>query len=396
MTGSRALDLAQKLIRCRSVTPADGGALPLLAGTLRDAGFAVDLVPFSGAGEPEVLNLYARLGTAAPCLLFAGHTDVVPPGQPTAWTHDPFGGTVADGRLYGRGACDMKGGVACAVAAALTHVERHGPPPGSIAFLLTGDEEGPAINGTAKLLDWAAARGERFDACVLGEPTNPEALGDMVKIGRRGSITGEITVHGRQGHVAYPHRALNPLPPLVRLIAALTASALDDGTAHFDPSNLELVSIDTGNPSNNVIPAEATARFNIRFNDRWTDVTLAEEMARRLSAADARAPYALAFQPCNARAFLTEPGPFSTLVRDAVAAETGRTPVLSTTGGTSDARFIVRHCPVVEFGLVGRTMHAVDEHVDLADLDRLTAVYGRIIAAFFETAQQRSGAYSQK
>lgn len=396
MTPSVAVDLARRLVRCRSVTPADGGALPLLADVLGQGGFRTELVSFSAPGRADVLNLYARLGTAAPCLAFAGHTDVVPPGDEVAWTHDPFGGVIADGRLYGRGACDMKGGVAASVAAALAHRERHGPPRGSIAFLLTGDEEGPAVNGTAKLLDWAAARGERFDACVLGEPTNPERLGEMVKIGRRGSLTGEVTVHGRQGHVAYPHRALNPLPALLRLLGALTGPPLDAGTAHFDPSNLELVSIDTGNPSNNVIPAEARARFNVRFNDRWTDRTLAEEIARRLKAVDGAALHTLTFQPCNALAFLTEPGPFTVLVQEAVRAETGLTPALSTAGGTSDARFIVRRCPVVEFGPVGRTMHATDEHVDVADLDRLAAIYGRIIARFFEAAQQREGEYLQK
>ncbi len=383
MSLSRAADLAQRLIRCRSVTPADGGALPLIADLLRPAGFAVDLVPFAERGGPEVLNLYARLGEARPCLAFAGHTDVVPPGDPAAWRHDPFAGAVEDGLLYGRGACDMKGAVACMVAAVLDHVERRGPPPGSIAFLLTGDEEGPAVNGTARLLDWLSGRGESFDACVLGEPTNPERLGDMVKIGRRGSLTGEVTVHGRQGHVAYPHLAQNPLPSLLRLAGALLAPPLDEGTAQFDPSNLELVTVDTGNPSHNVIPAEARLRFNVRFNDRWTDETLAAEIRRRLAAVADATPSTLTVQPCNALAFLTEPGPFTALVADAVEAETGRAPALSTTGGTSDARFIVRHGPVVEFGLVGRTMHAVDEHAALVDLDRLTAVYGRVIDRFF-------------
>ncbi|UDL94509.1 succinyl-diaminopimelate desuccinylase [Lichenihabitans sp. PAMC28606] len=382
MTLSRAVDLTQRLLRCQSVTPNDGGALPLLADMLRDAGFTVDLVSFSGPGEAEILNLYARIGTVSPCLVFAGHTDVVPPGNPAAWRFDPFSGEIADGMIWGRGACDMKGGVAASIAAALDHLEGAGAPNGSIAFLITGDEEGPAINGTVKLLDWVMARGERFDACVLGEPTNPNALGDMMKIGRRGSLTGEIVVHGRLGHVAYPHLASNPIPPLLRILVALTDAPLDKGTSSFDASNLEVVTVDTGNPSTNVIPAEARARFNIRFNDLWTPETLRAEVQTRVDTASAGADVSLDFMPCNALAFLTGPGRFTTLVADAVEAETGLRPVLSTTGGTSDARFISAHCPVVEFGLVGRTMHAIDERVAIADIDRLTAVYGRIITSF--------------
>ena len=379
MTVSRAVDLAQGLIRCRSVTPADGGALPMIAALLRGAGFAVDLVPFAEPDQPEILNLYARIGTTAPFLVFAGHTDVVPPGDAAAWRFDPFAGEIVDGQVWGRGACDMKGGVAASLAAALSFVERHGTGRGSIGFLITGDEEGPAVNGTTKLLDWAVARGERFDACLLGEPTNPEALGDMMKIGRRGSLTGDLVVHGRQGHVAYPHRADNPLPHLMRLCEALIGRPLDAGTAHFDPSNLELVTVDTGNPSSNVIPAEARARFNIRFNDAWTPATLRQEVEDRVRAAAAGARYSVTFQPCNAVAFLTAPGAFTTLVAEAIEAETGRRPTLSTSGGTSDARFIARHCPVVEFGLVGQTMHMVDERAATADIDALAAIYERII-----------------
>ena len=256
------------------------------------------------------------------------------------------------------------------------------PAEGSVALLLTGDEEGPAVNGTVKLLDWALNRGERFEACVVGEPTNPDALGDMIKNGRRGSLTGELRVLGRQGHVAYPHRADNPIPHMLRLLGALLATPLDAGTAHFDPSNLEIVTVDTGNPATNVIPAEARARFNIRFNDTWTPQTLAAEVARRLESVAGPARFDLTFQPCNALAFVTAPCAFTSLVVEAVEAETGRRPALSTSGGTSDARFISAACPVVEFGLVGRTMHAVDEHVAVADIDRLTAIYGRIIARF--------------
>jgi succinyl-diaminopimelate desuccinylase len=279
----------------------------------------------------------------------------------------------------------MKGGIAAFVAAALAHVAARGAPTrGSIALLITGDEEGPAVNGTVKLLAWALARGERFDACVVGEPTNPDALGDMIKNGRRGSLTGDLVVHGQQGHVAYPRRADNPIPHLLRLLGALIATPLDAGTAHFDPSNLEIVTVDTGNPATNVIPAEARARFNIRFNERWTPATLAAEIERRLAAVAQGARYALTFQPCNALAFITAPGAFTTMVCEAIEAETGRRPVLSTSGGTSDARFIATACPVVEFGLVGRTMHAVDEHVAVADIDSLAAIYGRLIERFLD------------
>lgn len=398
MSLSRAVDLAQRLVRCRSVTPADGGALPMLAGVLEAAGFAVDLPVFSEFGQADVLNLLATIGEG-PCLAFAGHTDVVPPGDAAAWTHDPFAGTVENGFLYGRGACDMKGGVAAFVAAALDHLDRHGPPRhGGIALLLTGDEEGPAVNGTVKLLDWAVRRGLRFEACVVGEPTNPEALGDMVKIGRRGSLTGTVTVHGRQGHVAYPHLAVNPIPPLMRVLDALGGTRLDEGTPRFDPSNLEIVSVDTGNPSSNVIPAETRARFNVRFNDRWSPETLRAELNRRVWAASGDSRVTLAFEPCNAEAFLTQPGAFTTQVADAIEAEIGRRPVLSTSGGTSDARFVAKHCPVVEFGLVGRTMHQADEQAATDDIDRLASIYGRIIAAFLAGFDhgQRSGAQLQK
>lgn len=389
---SPAVALAQALIRCRSVTPNDGGALPLLADRLRKQGFATELLTFTAPGMPDVLNLYARLGTAQPCLAFAGHIDVVPPGETAAWRHDPFAGEIEDGLLFGRGACDMKSGVAAFVAAALDHAAAAGVGPGSIALLLTGDEEGPAVNGTAKLLDWALARGERFAACVVGEPTCPEQFGDMIKHGRRGSLTGTLTVHGRQGHVAYPHRADNPLPPLVRLLGALLAKPFDEGTPHFDPSNLELVSVDTGNPADNVIPAEARARFNIRFNDRWTATSLRAEIEARVDEAAGAARATLAFDPCNALPFVTAPGPFTALVVDAVMAVTGRRPVLSTTGGTSDARFLAPHCPVVEFGVVGQSMHAVDEHVAVADIDRLVAVYRQVIAGVLGRPEDAAGA----
>jgi succinyl-diaminopimelate desuccinylase len=379
------LALAQALIRCPSVTPEEGGALSFLADRLSRAGFSVERPVFSEPGTPDIQNLYARIGTAGPVLVFAGHTDVVPPGEVGSWTHGPFSGEVADGFLYGRGAVDMKGGIACMLAATLAFLDRHGPDfGGSIAFLVTGDEEGPAVNGTVKLLDWAKARGERFDHCLLGEPTNPDTLGEMIKIGRRGSLTGRITVHGRQGHVAYPHRAENPIPGLLRLASALIADPLDGGTAHFDASNLEFTTIDVGNPATNVIPASAKAVFNVRFNDDWTADTLGAEIRRRLEAAAGNAVrFSLDLQPSNSPAFLTQPDAFVDRVADAIEAETGRRPALSTTGGTSDARFIKDACPVIEFGLVGRTMHETDERVAVADLDRLTAIYGRVLDAYF-------------
>ena len=375
-----ALDVLLALLRCRSVTPAEGGALAVLQGFLEPAGFAVHRPTFSEPGTPDVENFYARIGTGAPHIVFAGHTDVVPPGDEAAWRFPPFSGTVADGMVWGRGACDMKGGIAAAVAAALAHVARHGIQRGSISFLVTGDEEGPAVNGTAKLLDWARARGERFDGCILGEPTNPTRMGETIKIGRRGSLTGDLVIEGRQGHVAYPGLADNPIPRMMRALGALAAEPLDAGTAHFDPSNLEVVTVDTGNPSANVIPAACRARFNVRFNDTWRPDTLSAEIRRRLAAAGIGA-HRLTFAPCNALAFVTAPGPLTRIVAEAVEVETGVVPALSTTGGTSDARFITRDCPVVEFGLVGRTMHAVDESVDLADLEALQRIYAGVLAA---------------
>jgi succinyl-diaminopimelate desuccinylase len=379
-----AIDLAQALIRCPSVTPAEGGALALLADVLREAGFTVERPVFTAPGTPDVENLYARLGTQAPVLVLAGHTDVVPPGDEGRWTHPPFSGEIVDGVLYGRGAVDMKGGIAAMIAAALRFAEANPGFPGSIAVLITGDEEGPAINGTVKLLDWAKARGERFDACILGEPTNPERLGDMIKIGRRGSLSGTIVVHGKQGHVAYPHLAENPIDGMVRLLAALKATPLDHGTERFDASNLEITTVDVGNKATNVIPAEARAAFNIRFNDLWTPQTLEAEIRRRLeTAAGNVVRWEATFEETNAVAFLTEPDAFVGFVQEAIEAETGVRPALSTTGGTSDARFIKDYCPVIEFGLVGQTMHQVDERVPVADLERLSGIYERVMGRFF-------------
>ncbi|HEV2553583.1 MAG TPA: succinyl-diaminopimelate desuccinylase [Bosea sp. (in: a-proteobacteria)] len=376
--------LTQALVRCPSVTPAEGGALSLIAQVLAAEGFTVERPVFAAPGTPDVENLYARIGREGPVFVIAGHTDVVPVGDAGAWTRDPFGGTVSDGVLHGRGACDMKGGLAAMIAAAL-RVRRETPDaPGSIAFLVTGDEEGPAVNGTVKLLEWAHARGERFDHCLLGEPTNPATMSDMIKIGRRGSLTGRLTVHGKQGHVGYPHLAENPIRGMVRLLAALEATPLDGGTAHFDPSNLEVTTLDVGNSATNVVPAQSRAVFNIRFNDVWTPQTLAAEIERRLrEAAGNSVRYEIVFDPTNAVAFLTEPGPFVAMVADAVEAETGRRPALSTTGGTSDARFIKSYCPVVEYGVVGQTMHQVDECVAVADLIALEAITRRLLKAYF-------------
>lgn len=379
IAGRDPLALAQALLRAPSVTPHAEGAVALVAQILEGAGYEVTLLPFDSAGTP-IANLYARIGAGAPNLCFAGHVDVVPPGNEAAWSHPPFGAEVVDGQLFGRGAVDMKGAVAAALAAAL----RHGPPnKGAISFLITGDEEGPALDGTVRVVDWLKARGERVDHCILGEPTNPAALGDAVKIGRRGSLSGVIQVHGKQGHVAYPHLADNPVPRLLRLLTALTAQPLDSGSAHFPPSNLEVVSVDVGNPAFNVIPAEAEAKFNVRFNDQFTLETLKAEITRRLASAHRTGSYEVRFQTGASASFLTAPGPFVDLVSAAIAEVTGRVPEHSTSGGTSDARFIKDLCPVVEFGLVGRTMHAVDESTPVRDLEDLTRIYEIMIARYF-------------
>jgi succinyl-diaminopimelate desuccinylase len=377
--------IARDLIRCRSVTPEDGGALAYLDDVLAHAGFVVHRETFTEPGTAPIENLYARIGTAAPNLMFAGHTDVVPPGDEGAWRHPPFAGDVAGGKVYGRGAVDMKGGIACFVAAALDHVAAHGGKPkrGSISLLITGDEESVAINGTVKLLQWIAAQGESFDHCILGEPSNVAVLGDTIKAGRRGSLNGTLVVHGRQGHVAYPDRADNPIRGIVQLIAAFEAP-LDQGSAHFDPSHLEFTSVDVGNPTVNLIPGEARARFNIRYNDCHTLASLKALVEQRAQAAAAgRVHFSVDWQPSNAEVFITGPGPFTELAVAAIAEVTGRTPKLSTSGGTSDARFIKDYCPVLEFGLVGQTMHQVDECAPVADLVTLTAIYRRIIDKYF-------------
>jgi succinyl-diaminopimelate desuccinylase len=377
--------LAQGLLRCRSVTPDDGGALAFLETTLKAAGFTVHRMTFSDVNTPDIQNLYARIGTGSPHLMFAGHTDVVPPGNESAWSHPPFAAEIKDGILYGRGAVDMKGGIAACVAAVLDHLKANGGrPKGSISFLITGDEESVAVNGTIKLLDWAHKHGETFDHCILAEPSNRETLGDTIKIGRRGSQNGTLIVHGKQGHVAYPERADNPVTSLAKLILALKTDPLDTGSKLFDASNLEFTSIDVGNTTVNLIPNEARARFNVRFNDLHNQESLKILLEQRaLKAADGKIRFAFEWEPSNADVFVVEPGPFTDLVASAIAEVTGHKPALSTTGGTSDARFIKNYCPVVEFGLVGQTMHQIDERVPLADLRALTAVYRRIIDRYF-------------
>jgi succinyl-diaminopimelate desuccinylase len=375
------LDLSIRLIRCASVTPEDAGALDVLQAAIAPLGFECHRLRFSAPGTPDVDNLYARLGTERPNFCYAGHTDVVPVGDRAAWRVDPFAGEVIDGRLYGRGAADMKGAIACFVAAVARHLsKRGGSGQGSISLLITGDEEGPAVNGTRKVLEWMAAKGETIDACLVGEPTNPESLGEMVKIGRRGSLVGRLTVHGTQGHAAYPHLADNPIPRLVRMLQVLTETRLDDGSEHFQPSTIAVTSVDVGNPASNVIPAEARATFNIRFNDRHDSTRLEAWLRGAFDAIGGRYDLAVAV---SGESFLTAPGRLSGLVSEAVEKTFGAAPELSTSGGTSDARFIKDYAPVAEFGMVGRTMHKVDENIAVADLEKLTAAYTEILDRFF-------------
>jgi succinyl-diaminopimelate desuccinylase len=384
-----ALSIARDLVRCPSVTPADAGALGVLEQRLKAAGFETHRVVFSEPGAADIDNLYARIGTSAPHITFAGHTDVVPPGDEAAWSHGAFSGDVKDGFLYGRGAVDMKGGIACSVAAVLDYLSQHDGKPredggGSISFLITGDEEDIAVNGTIKLLQWAAARGEKFDHCILGEPSNVETLGDCIKIGRRGSQSGTLYVDGVQGHVAYPHRASNPVPDISRLIVAISDEPLDHGSAQFQASNLEFTSVDVGNPASNVIPGQARAKFNIRFNDHHTQETLKALLEERVAkACGNRIRARIVWEPSNANVFVTKPGAFTDLAVAAIEEITGRKPELSTSGGTSDARFISRYCPVIEFGLVGQTMHQIDERTPVADLEKLTKIYRGVLDRYF-------------
>jgi succinyl-diaminopimelate desuccinylase len=373
--------LAADLIRRPSVTPADAGAIGVLEGALEPLGFECHRLRFEAPGTAPIENLYAKLAKGeGRHFCFAGHTDVVPPGPREDWSDDPFAGKIADGRLHGRGAADMKGAIAAFAAAADRFSSRRGRGfQGVISMLITGDEESVAVNGTKPVLEWMKDRGEKLDACLVGEPTNPTTLGEMAKIGRRGSLTGRLTVYGTQGHVAYPQLAENPVHRLARMIAVLT-EPLDEGTPHFPPSSLQFTTVDVGNPTTNLIPGAAYATFNVRFNDTYNPKSLETELRQRLDLAGAR--YDLKID-CSGPAFVTPPGPLAEMVSVAVQEITGRQPELSTTGGTSDARFIKDFCPVIEFGLAGATMHKVDENVPVADIEKLTLIYERILERFF-------------
>jgi len=372
------INIAQSLIRCDSITPHENGALGVVEKLLAEAGFVCQRLPFSDPGETPVDNLYARFGTEGSNFCFAGHVDVVPPGDFAAWTHPPFGAEIHDGFLYGRGAEDMKGAIAAFLSAALEFVKK--PFKGSISFLLTCDEEGPALHGTRKVLAWMQERGEKLDACIVGEPTNPSKLGEMAKIGRRGSAYGILTVQGKQGHVAYPHLADNPVRRILNMCHALQHTQLDGGSSHFPPSNLEVTSLDVGNPTGNVIPSKAEGRFNIRFNNNHDRESIEKWVRARLDEVGGK--YDLKWR-VSGEAFLTPPGKLSEIVVKAVQEVTGLTPELSTTGGTSDARFIHKFCPVVEFGTTGLTAHMVDERVKVEDVGKLKEVYGKILQTFF-------------
>ncbi len=378
--------LLKALIACRSVTPADDGAQDWMAEVLTGAGFAVERLTFSAPGTPDVDNLFASIGSGAPHLVFAGHTDVVPAGEEARWSHPPFAGEIAGGALYGRGAVDMKGGIACFMAAALGKLAEDGQAHGTLSLLITGDEEGPSVNGTEKALAWALEQGQHFDAALVGEPTSRVKLGDTVKTGRRGGLSATITVTGRQGHAAYPHLADNPMHKMIRILDRLERLSLDEGTRDFEPSNLEITSVDTGNPAFNVIPAKAEAKLNVRFNDTWTLESLEAHLRAEIEAAAAEAAgkARVEFKVVRgSQSFLTEPGPLTDSLSQAIGAVAGIFPSPSTGGGTSDARFFKEVCPVVEFGLVGDTMHQVDERVPLADLAQLTAIYRAFLDRFF-------------
>ena len=379
------LPLAQSLIRRRSVTPADDGALDVVQGALELLGFACHRLPF-GPPDYRVDNLFARRGTGAPHVMYCGHTDVVPPGDPAAWTDDPFSATVRDGVLYGRGACDMKGGIAAFIVCLSDFLTANPDHRGSVSLLITGDEEARSVDGTARVLEWMAEHGHIPDMAIVGEPTSRRVLGDTIKIGRRGSLNAWITVHGTQGHSAYPAAADNPIHRLMAALTPLLATPLDQGSTHFPPSTLQVTGFDVGNAATNVIPATARAMLNIRFNDHHTSAALTDHLHAALHAAGATntpdaagARYELRAE-CSGESFLTQPGPFVDAVRRAIANATGVEPALDTGGGTSDARFIARHCPVVEFGAVGDTLHQVNEHTSVADLRRLAGAYRAILA----------------
>ena len=374
--------LAQALIRCPSVTPEDAGALGVLEAALVPIGFSCTRLRFEAPGTAPIDNLYARIGSGAPHFCFAGHSDVVPPGDPSLWRADPFAAEIESGVLYGRGAADMKSAIAAFASAAAQHSKSL--PRGSISLLITGDEEGPAINGTTKVLEWLAAKGEPINHCIVGEPTARTHAGDTIKIGRRGSLRAEITVRGVQGHTAYPQNALNPIPVLAAIVSRLAGEPLDTGTAHFEPSTLVFTTFDVGNPASNVSPAVARAAASIRFNDVQTP----ERLARHIEERSAEITHAMGGEAnvaidVGALPFLTEPGGFTDLLTHAIHSATGRAPILSTTGGTSDARFIKNYCPVAEVGLAGATMHKTDECVPLAEIGNLTKIYASILDVYF-------------
>ena len=384
MTMIDPVALTQALIKRPSVTPKDEGVLGVLEAALEPLGFRCERMAFSEPGTPDIDNLYARIGSAAPHFCFAGHSDVVPVGDLSGWSIAPFAGEIHNGTLYGRGAADMKGAIAAFIAAAQRFLAQRGSNlGGSISLLITGDEEGPSINGTRKMLKTLAARDERIDACVVGEPTSETALGDMAKIGRRGSMNVTITVEGMQGHVGYPHLADNPIHTLIRMLAALTAAPIDSGNDAFQASSLQLTTIDVGNVATNIIPARAKARFNIRFNDMHSSTTLEAWIRKTLDAVGGR--YALAIE-VSGESFLTPEGELSAIVTAAIEEVTGRKPALSTTGGTSDARFISAHAPVIDFGLVGRTMHKIDERAPVGDIVALSRIYEAMLTRFFARA----------
>ncbi len=376
--------LAQALIRCPSVTPNDAGALGVLEEALKPLGFACERLPFEEPGTPPTENLFARIGSGAPLFCFAGHTDVVPPGDAKLWRHDPFGGVIDGGVLYGRGAADMKAAVTAFAAAAARHVSK-GSFAGSIALLITGDEEGDAVNGTRKVLGWLRDKAIKLDHCIVGEPSSVGAVGDQIKVGRRGSLNLKVLVEGTQGHVAYPVTALNPIPALAELVTRLTNLKLDDGTDLFEPSTLSFTSVDVGNPATNVIPAEARALFNIRFNDRHSCASLFKLMERVATSVVMETACTISLTPfCSGESFVTRPGPFTRLIVETVEDVTGRTPTFSTGGGTSDARFIKDHCPVAELGLTNATMHKTNECVPVADIEKLTRIYAALRDAYFK------------
>jgi len=383
MTVPDPIALSQALIRCRSVTPDDAGAIGVLETALKPLGFACQRLRFEADGSAPIENLYARIGTQGPNFCFAGHTDVVPPGDGKLWRSDPFGAAIENGTLFGRGAADMKSAIASFVAAAARYLAT-GKPYGSLSLLITGDEEGIAINGTAKMLDWLAQKGERLDHCLVGEPTSSARAGDTIKIGRRGSMNTRITVRGTQGHVAYPQRAANPLPALAALVTRLSGDALDEGNEHFDPSTLSFTTIDTGNSATNVIPAEAKAGFNIRFTDQHTPASLQARIARAVDAVQKEFGCEIeTVHQVSGVSFLTKPDAFTALLASATQKVTGKRPDYSTTGGTSDARFIKDHCPVAELGLSNATMHKANECATLEDIGLLTDIYFAIIDSYF-------------